>query len=249
VSQVAAIATPKMAQVVASQIRKRIVTGDLAPGDLLPFEPELVAQFRVSKPIIREAMRILETEGLIEVRRGGRDGARVLEPSVAYTARSIGVLLQYRGTSVADVWEARTLLECDAVEILATLRRPADLRALQDTVDRVEALLDRPSVFAVGSLEFHEELVRLTGNTTLHVLTLALHEIVAAEMDLAGRRATVEQVRKGNRRATRAQAKLVGLIAESQVQPAAELWRRHMQAIGQVLLHTVGPASVVDILD
>jgi DNA-binding FadR family transcriptional regulator len=208
---VTSIATPKMAQVIAAQVRKRIVTGDLAVGDLLPLESELVIQFRASKPIIREALRILETEGLIEVRRGGREGGRVLEPTITYAARGV--------------------------------------RALRETAERVAALLDDPPAFAVGALDFHEELVRLTGNTTLYVLTLALHEIVAAEMELSRQRASAEQVRKGNQRATRTQRQLVELVAAGDADGAVALWRRHMGAIGDVLVDTVGPASVVDILE
>lgn len=244
-----AIATPKLAQVIAAQIRKRIVTGDLAVGDLLPLESDLVTRFRASKPIIREALRILETEGLIEVRRGGREGARVLEPAIAYAARGVGVLLQFRGTSLADVWDARTIFECDAAHIVASRRRASDGRALGATAERVAALLDDPAAFAVGALDFHEELVRLSGNTTLHVLTLALHEIVAAEMELSRQRAGAEQVRKGNLRATRAQRRLVELVDDGDADGAVALWRRHMGAIGDVLLDTVGPASVVDVLD
>ena len=97
-SDVVAISLPKLAQVVASEVRKRIVSGELIAGEFLPFEAELVTMYRTSKPTIREALRILETEGLIEVRRGGRAGAQVLQPSVAYAARGVGLLLQIRGT-------------------------------------------------------------------------------------------------------------------------------------------------------
>ncbi len=230
------IAAPKMAQLVASQIRKRIVSGDLVAGEFLPFEAELVTKYRTSKPIIREALRILETEGLIEVRRGGRAGAQVLEPSIAYVARSVGVLLQHRATTVADVWDARSILECDAVGIVAAEHRAVDVRSLRSTAARIHSLLDRPEVFAVEALEFHEELVRLSRNMTLHVLTQALHEIVAAEMQLS-------------RTATRVHTKLIDLIAAGDATRAVDLWGRHMRAVGEVLVRTVGPAYVIDIVD
>jgi DNA-binding FadR family transcriptional regulator len=243
------IAAPKMAQLVASQIRKRIVSGELVAGEFLPFEAELVTNYRTSKPIIREALRILETEGLIEVRRGGRAGAQVLEPSIAYVARSVGVLLQHRATSVADVWEARSILECDAVGILAASHRPSDVRSLRSTAARIHSLLDTPEVFSLEAIDFHEELVKLTRNKTMHVLTQALHEIVSAEMQLAQQRATPEQVATGHLRATRAQTKLIQLIADGDTTHAVELWRRHMNAVGDILVRTVGPAYVIDIVE
>ena len=248
-SDVVPISSPKLAQVIASQIRKRIVSGQLVPGEFLPFEAELVAMHRTSKPTIREALRILETEGLIEVRRGGRAGARVLQPSISYAARGVGLLLQHRGTSVADVWEARSILECDAVTILARDQRPEDFRSLTKTAARIRSTLNRPELYAVEVLEFHEDLVRLSRNTTLYVLTQALHEIVAAESQLAREAASVEQMATGNLRATRAHSKLIKLMAAGDTSRAVELWHGHMSAIGKVLIETVGPACVIEIVD
>jgi GntR family transcriptional regulator, transcriptional repressor for pyruvate dehydrogenase complex len=249
VGEVVAIISPKLAQVVASEIRKRIVSRELVAGEFLPFEAELVTMYRTSKPTIREALRILETEGLIEVRRGGRAGARVMEPSISYAARGVGVLLQHRGTTVADVWEARSILECDAVGILAVEHRAADVRSLRATAKRIRSLLDRPEVFAVEALEFHEELVRLSRNMTLHVLTQALHEIVAAEMQLSRRQSTAADVTTGNLNSTRVHTKLIDSIAAGDTTGALDLWSRHMRAVGEVLVRTVGTAYVIDIVE
>jgi GntR family transcriptional regulator, transcriptional repressor for pyruvate dehydrogenase complex len=248
-SEVVAITSPKLAQVIASEIRKRIVGRELVAGEFLPFEAELVTMYRASKPTVREALRILETEGLIEVRRGGRAGAQVLEPSIAHAARGVGALLQHRSTTVADVWNARSILECDAVEMLAAEHRVNDARSLRATANRIRSLLDRPEVFAVESLEFHEELVRLTRNQTLHVLSQALHEIVAAEMQLSRQQSTPDEIATGNRKSTQAQAKLIDLIAAGDISRAVELWRRHMSAVGDVLVRTVGAAYVIDIVE
>ncbi len=91
--------------------------------------------------------------------------------------------------------------------------------------------------------------VKLTRNKTLHVLTQALHEIVAAEMQLAQQRATPEQVATGHLRAARAQTKLIQLIADGDTTRSVELWHRHMNAVGDILVRTVGPAYVIDIVE
>jgi DNA-binding FadR family transcriptional regulator len=173
----------------------------------------------------------------------------VLQPSISYAARGVGVLLQHRGTTVADVWEARSILECDAVGILAAEHRAADVRSLRSTAERIRSLLDRPEVFAVAGLEFHEELVRLSRNMTLHVLTQALHEIVAAEMQLSRQQLTADEVAAGNLKSTRVQTKLIDLIAGGDTTGAVELWRRHMNNVGEVLVSSVGPAYVIDIVE
>jgi DNA-binding GntR family transcriptional regulator len=81
------------------------------------------------------------------------------------------------------------------------------------------------------------------------VLTQALHEIVAAEMQLSRQQSTADEIATGNQKSTRAQAKLIDLIAASDTTRAVELWRRHMHAVGEVLVRTVGPAYVIDIVE
>ena len=71
---------PKASELIARQIRTMILDGKLADGDLLPPESQLSAEFGVARPTLREAFRILETEGLIQVVRGSRRGARVNAP-------------------------------------------------------------------------------------------------------------------------------------------------------------------------
>ena len=70
------VRAPKTAELIASQLRGQIVRGELKAGDTLPPEITLMEQFGVSRPTLREAFRILETESLIDVRRGSRGGAQ-----------------------------------------------------------------------------------------------------------------------------------------------------------------------------
>ena len=74
---------PKTAALIAAKIRRQIVRRELLPGMTLPTEPELLAELGVSRPTLREAFRILETESLISVRRGVGGGALVLTPDVS----------------------------------------------------------------------------------------------------------------------------------------------------------------------
>src|SRR5690606_34627699 len=74
------ITIPKMAETVAAQLRKMIVRGELKEGDRLMSEAELMAQFGISRPTLREAIRILESESLLTITRGSREGARVNKP-------------------------------------------------------------------------------------------------------------------------------------------------------------------------
>ena len=116
------VRVPKTAELVAAHIRRRIVRGELKEGDALPPESALMDEFAISRPTLREAFRILESEGLITVRRGARGGARVQIPTSEVAARYAGLVLQHRGTTLADVLDARVIVEAPAAGIVAGRR-------------------------------------------------------------------------------------------------------------------------------
>jgi DNA-binding FadR family transcriptional regulator len=111
VSGISTVRVPKAGEMVAAHLRRQIVLGELKEGDQLPPESVLMEQFGVSRPTLREAFRILEAEGAITVRRGVRGGARVQVPDVKVAARQAGLVLQYRGALLSDVYEVRAVLE------------------------------------------------------------------------------------------------------------------------------------------
>jgi GntR family transcriptional regulator, transcriptional repressor for pyruvate dehydrogenase complex len=82
-----AVRSPKTAELVAPTLRRMVVDGQLTEGDFLPHETELMAHFGISRPTLREAVRVLESERLVEVRRGSRTGARVRLPGPEIVAR------------------------------------------------------------------------------------------------------------------------------------------------------------------
>ena len=111
VSGISTVRVPKAGEMVAAHLRRQIVLGELKEGDQLPSESVLMEQFGVSRPTLREAFRILEAEGAITVRRGVRGGARVQVPDVKVAARQAGLVLQYRGALLSDVYEVRAIID------------------------------------------------------------------------------------------------------------------------------------------
>ena len=106
-------------QLIADELRALIVAGDLSEGESLGHEPDLIERFGVSRPSLREALRILEAEGLISVVRGASGGVVVHEPNERMTARTAALVLQARNVSLADVHQARSLLEPAAAATIA----------------------------------------------------------------------------------------------------------------------------------
>ena len=169
------VRAPKAAALVASKIRSAIVTGELAPGDDLPVERDLISRYGVSRPTLREALRILETERLLEVTRGERGGARIIGPSLALASHAVGMVLQAQGTTLADVQEARQIFEPPAARLVALRRSEHTIAALRAAYDD-EATCER-SGLALAAMRFHEILIDASGNKTLSAFLHVLHDI------------------------------------------------------------------------
>jgi DNA-binding GntR family transcriptional regulator len=104
---------PKTAALIADSVRAEIHAGTLRPGSRLPGEAELMATYGVSRPTLREALRMLEHDEVIEIRRGARGGARVRVPTLRPLARAIGdVMALQPGVVGSAEWIEVTIREC-----------------------------------------------------------------------------------------------------------------------------------------
>lgn len=236
-------------QQIADELRRLIVSGELSEGDSLGHEPELVERFGVSRPSLREALRILEAEGLISVVRGMLGGVVVHEPNERMTARTAALVLRARNVSLADVHEARSLLEPTAVRVVASLRsrRPAvsELQRLVD--DQVRVILD-PDAFGPANARFHERLVALAGNQTLSLVAEMLNEIVARAVTAVSKTGSADTSVATRRRGIRSQERLISLIQAGKASDAEAHWRTHMSVVGRVLLGQRA-TTVIDLID
>src|ERR1700751_5566625 len=152
-------------QQIADELRALIVSGELAEGESLGHEPELIERFGVSRPSLREALRILEAEGLISVVRGVLGGGVVHRPDHRMAARTAALVLQSRNVSLADVFEARTITEPAAVRLAASARhRKAVAKRLRALIGEQEEAIDDPTAFGQANARFHETLVNAAGN-------------------------------------------------------------------------------------
>ncbi len=232
---------PKTAELVAAHIRRQIVLGELRGGDALPSETALMQEFNISRPTLREAFRILESEGLITVRRGARGGARVQEPSSDVAARYTGLVLQHRGVTVDDVLQARLVVEAPAARVLASRRERASIAdKLQERLDSLE-----PTQAATFH-QFNALLVELAGNDTLMLLATMLDYISSAAAITFAREHQPEE-KPLQRKAHRTRQKLIDLIRAGDADGAEKLWRDHLSEAGRVMSEGLGGARVVDL--
>jgi GntR family transcriptional repressor for pyruvate dehydrogenase complex len=178
---------PKASIAVAAELRERIARGELVVGQSLPVESELMIESGVSKGVMREALRILEQQGLIEVRRGVGGGPRVRHPSIAEASAPFGIFLQIGEVPVGDVWRSRDRLIGAAIERLARDRNEGDLRALDSAVIQLLQLVGDFDEYYVQLLDVGELVVQLSGSRTDSALVAALRHIMAAEFEAATR--------------------------------------------------------------
>ena len=240
------VRVPKTAELVAARIRRQIVRGEVVEGDALLPEAELMAEFGVSRPTLREAFRILESESLISVTRGSRGGARVHPPDIRVAARYAGLFLQHAGTTLEDVQDARLVIEPPAARRLAERKDEKAAEILRTHIASEWEVVDQAHEFAELSTRFHELVMELAGNQTMAMVVGMLHDIV--EMHAESSMSKALDV-ASTKRAVRSHEKLVKLIESGDAEGAESHWRRHVQNAAQRTLDAAGAKSVVDLFD
>jgi GntR family transcriptional regulator, transcriptional repressor for pyruvate dehydrogenase complex len=238
------VRAPKTSELIAAQLRRQIVRGTVRPGQKLPPETQLMEQFGVSRPTIREAFRILETERLIIVRPGSRGGAQVVAPDVTVAARWVALLLQLQGATIDDVYEARKIAEPVCAGMLARCRTEQDLADLAAVVAEIESAIGDtggpapdPGQWSRLTHRFHELIMQRSGNKTLALQGAVLHDIIATHTELrVSRHFDQAESPERFRRAVKAYKKLLALIEAGDGDGAQRLWRSHMESAAAYLL-------------
>lgn len=246
------IRVPKAAEIIGQRIRKSIVKGDLKPGEFLPSETELLAHFDVSRPTLREAIRILEVEGFLSISRGARRGARIETPSDNIVTRAAGLALQLKGTSVGDVYEARMMIEPAAAKLAAERRPHEAAQALREQIAREREAMATNDLATVRLevAHFHEVLMEQSGNSTLSVLASALKDLVEKHYSVVQSHYTkLEERTKEFDLAFRSHSRLARLIEDGDGEAAAAHWVKHLEKAGAQWEGGAAALSVVDILD
>jgi DNA-binding FadR family transcriptional regulator len=164
------------------------------------------------------------------------------------TARTAALLLQAKNVPLADVFEARALLEPIAAREIASMRsRRSALKELRNLIDEEEAAIEDPEKFGAANAAFHQHLVALAGNQTLGIVAEMLTEIVARAVTAVSRADDVVGSLAVRRRGMRSQERLLELIDAGDGGAAEEHWRSHMQVVGRVMLGQKA-STVVDLL-
>jgi len=169
----------KMGEVIADAIADEILENNLAPGTRLPNEARMVEQYQAGRGTVREAMRLLEADGLIDVRPGLGGGPVVREPDVDKVARRLSILLRLSGSSFGAVVDARKALEPTLAHHAADAATDEQIAALRDSVERLAAAKDAGGqAFIDENARFHSLVAEASQNPVLHTFWLAIRAII-----------------------------------------------------------------------
>jgi GntR family transcriptional regulator, transcriptional repressor for pyruvate dehydrogenase complex len=155
---------------VVRQIKSAILAGRLKPGDRLSSERELTDQLGVSRVTIRDALRTLETSGLIDVRVGARGGAFVRVPEPDRVGEGLANMLLLSSIEPAEVTEARMIFELGTIPLVCQRATRDDIAALSEICERSDRALQAGGFDVALSAEFHARLAQCTHNTAIGLI-------------------------------------------------------------------------------
>jgi GntR family transcriptional repressor for pyruvate dehydrogenase complex len=234
--QLTPMKVPKASDVLANELRERILTGEYAEGTGLPTERDLVAQTRMSRTTVREALRILEVQGLIRIRAGRTGGAFVQQPGEEAMASTVNLLIRGRHIRLAALLETREAIEPFCARLAATHRTAEELEILEDTNRLISDDGAHVAQFLRADTDWHVAVARASHNELLSGLMGALSQGIYTAMedetfiDLEVRHATI-----------RAHRTITDAIRKQDADAAVRRMSRHVHSYAEEVLKVGRP--------
>lgn len=175
----------KIAERIAAIIVQMIIESKLQPGDRLPNEADMIEQFDVGRGSLREALRILETYGLINLRSGPGGGPVLLEVSPSDVSRSFSLFLNLKGSTIRELVETRNIVDPLVARMAAEAVTPESADILRAALEREASFSDTHGVFDAAN-DFHYVLARMTDNSVFNLVATALKEMYTTRLAATG---------------------------------------------------------------
>lgn len=191
----------KISEKLARQIVDDILAQGLEAGSMLPAEAEMMKVYSVGRSTLREALRLLEVQGLLTMKPGPRGGPMLMQLSVGDFARNAKVHLRLRGTTYREILEARLAIEPLMARMAAEAQNPEGLEHLRAAIAAADAIdpSDQHGWQQVSDL-FHATIASMSGNSVLDLLGMFLREVYIskprAPITPTGMRSDVQEVHR-----------------------------------------------------
>jgi GntR family transcriptional regulator, transcriptional repressor for pyruvate dehydrogenase complex len=224
------VTVDRVSQVIVDQIKRLMREGKLVNGDHLPSERDLCQRFGVSRVTVREALRVLEANGLIEIRVGARGGAFVSSPTKERLGEGLADLMTLTPLTAANVTEARSVIEVGILPLVVERATEQDVAALRRLVDEGYDALSRDAYTMSLSASFHVATAACAHNPAIEALVHSFHGPMLRSM----RQAQTVAPEMG-RRGTDEHAALVDAIENRDVETAVAVMRTHLDRTANVV--------------
>ncbi|MFA9446459.1 FadR/GntR family transcriptional regulator [Egicoccus sp. AB-alg6-2] len=211
------VRTNRVSAEIVQQIEAAIESGHLEVGDRLPTERDLTERFGVSRVTVRDALRILEATGLVEVRMGARGGAFVTAPQPDRLGQNLGRMLQLSAVEPWELEETRSRIELTILDLAVERATEEDFAALREICDRTEEAIAAGAYHPRLSAEFHVRLAGSAHNLAMTLLFDSLHGAILLNLlraratdpkhgprGLSEHRALIEAIERRDRAGARA---------------------------------------------
>lgn len=221
---------PKASDVLADELREKILSGEFPEGTPLPPERELVVQTRMSRTTVREALRVLEVQNLVRIKAGRAGGAFVQRPGHDSVADSLELLIRGRQIRLASVHETREAIEPSCARLAALNRTSGDLQRL-DAANAAIAVDGTLEAFLQANVDWHVGVATASHNEILTGIMIALSRAIYTVTHNAG--FVSDEVRSITVRAHRS---VTRAIRERDPEAAVRRMTRHVHAYAEAAL-------------
>ena len=228
--QLSPMQVPKASDVLAEDLRERILRNEFPEGTALPPERELVTQTGMSRTTVREALRILEVQGLVHIKTGRAGGAFVQKPGEESIASSVSLLIRGRRIRLAALHETREAIEPACAQLAALHRTDEDIAALDQANEDIAAdgsLAD----FLQANVDWHVAVAVASHNELLTGFMLALSRAIYTSTDTQG--FVDAQVRKTT---VQAHKSITAAIKSGDAGAAVRRMERHVHAYAEAVM-------------
>jgi DNA-binding FadR family transcriptional regulator len=238
--QLSPMQVPKASDVLADDLRERILRGEFPEGTALPPERELVIQTRMSRTTVREALRILEVQELVHIKTGRSGGAFVQKPGEESVASSVNLLIRGRQIRMADLLETREAIEPSCAQLAAKYRTEEDLVRLEEANEAISIETGSLEDFLQANVDWHIAVAIASHNELLTGFMLALSRAIYASTDNKGFIDT--EVR---RTTVRAHRRITEAIRDKDPDAAVRRMNRHVHAYAEAVVEVEERTEIV----
>jgi GntR family transcriptional regulator, transcriptional repressor for pyruvate dehydrogenase complex len=226
------VSTGRISEIIVEQMRALMRQGQLKPGDRLPPERDLCERFGVSRVTVREALRALESSGLVQIRVGARGGAFVTAPSGDRVGEGLTDMLTLSAISASDVTEVRMILEIGIVPLVCERATKQDIADLERIYERSEEALRAGTYSLDYSLEFHARVAQATHNPAVVMLVESFRGPIHMSLQQA-----MEVAPEMGDLGTREHGRFIEAVRRREPEAATKIMRKHLERTARRVGH------------